>query len=204
MAKESITPEDKLLRLIEAPTKVRAALFKKGPILKKADLQHFWQGFKVKKDILGLDALTKALAVLAVILTFVLVGQIFASRQDFGKKDWGEFSVIHRSAQIKTVQLLSLTDYLGELSQMNMFSGVSEVTAQATDTKVQEDIAAQLKNLKLVGIIWSNNPQAMIENSAENRTSLVNVGDQLDKIKIKNIYQDRVVLGVDNQEWELR
>ncbi len=87
---------------------------------------------------------------------------------------------------------------------MNMFSGLSEATAQEAQAQVQEDISAQLKNLKLVGIIWSDKPQAIIENTVENKTLLLNIGDQMDKVKIMKIYQDKVILGADGQEWELR
>jgi len=204
MAKEITTPEDKLLRLIEAPTKIKASLFGRKPLIKKEDLVHLWQGFKFKKDVFGLDALTKSLVALAAILTIGLVGQIFASRQDFAKQDWANISVGRRGAQIKPMPLLPLNDYLVEFSRSSMFSGVSEETAQATQTKEQEDIAVQLKNLKLVGIIWSKSPQVMIENITENKTLLLNVGDLIGNVKVKNILQDRVILGIDNQEWELR
>ena len=44
----------------------------------------------------------------------------------------------------------------------------------------------------------------MIENTRDNKTSLLSVGEQIEMIRIKSIYMDRVVLETEGQEWELR
>jgi len=63
----------------------------------------------------------------------------------------------------------------------------------------------EMGDLKLVGILWSSNPQAMIENAKENKTYLLNSGDRLGEFKVNKILKDKVViLDKDGEEWDLR
>lgn len=66
------------------------------------------------------------------------------------------------------------------------------------------DIAEKISNLKLVGVIWSNNPQVMIEDVKGNRTYLLSIGEEMGEIKVKKIFMDKVVLEIEGQEEELR
>ena len=59
-------------------------------------------------------------------------------------------------------------------------------------------------NVKLVGIIWSDHPQAMLEDTQEQKTYLLGPGEQIGDVTIKKILQDKVILGNHEREWELR
>jgi len=61
-----------------------------------------------------------------------------------------------------------------------------------------------IKNFRIVGIIWSNAPQVMIEDVSDRRTYLLSQGNMLKGVLVKEILKDRVVLSYDNQETELR
>lgn len=204
MVKDHLTPEDRLLRLIETPAKIKSAFMRNKFTVKAPQMKDLWGKLKFNKDIFSFDFISKAFIGLAAILTLILVVQILFSSRDFNSSSWEPASVASKNETEKAYSLLPLSDYLAELGRGSMFSGVTQETAQATQTQVQEDVSEQLKNLKLVGIIWSNKPQAMIENVAEAKTLLLNIGDQVGKVKIKNIYPDRVILATDSQEWELR
>jgi hypothetical protein len=60
------------------------------------------------------------------------------------------------------------------------------------------------KNLKLVGISWSDNPDAMIEDSKAMRTFFVKRGDVIGDIKIEAIFKDKVVLNFAGEDIDLK
>ena len=72
-----------------------------------------------------------------------------------------------------------------------------------------QDLTESVKVLKLVGIIWSQNPEVMIENSKDSRTYTLKKGDSLgEQFKIKEISRSSVTLLVTTpegaKEYELR
>lgn len=78
------------------------------------------------------------------------------------------------------------------------------VTAQENVNVLEE-----LKDFKLVGIIWSQNPEVMIENTKDSRTYTFKKGESLnEQFKIKEISRNSATLAVTTQagskEYELR
>ena len=66
-----------------------------------------------------------------------------------------------------------------------------------------------LKDLKLVGIIWSQNPEVMIENAKDARTYTLKKGESLnEQFKVKEISRNSAILEVNldsgTREYELR
>lgn len=59
-------------------------------------------------------------------------------------------------------------------------------------------------NLKLVGISWSNDPDAMIEDSKALRTFFVKRGQMVGDAKVQAIFKDKVVLSYNGEEVELK
>ena len=71
------------------------------------------------------------------------------------------------------------------------------------------DITEEIKALKLVGIIWSQNPEVMIENSKDSRTYTLKKGEALnEEFKVKEISRNSATLTVTTEagskEYELR
>lgn len=60
------------------------------------------------------------------------------------------------------------------------------------------------ENLKLVGISWSNDPDAMIEDSKALRTFFVKRGEMVGEAKVQAIFKDKVVLSYNGEEFELK
>ncbi len=78
------------------------------------------------------------------------------------------------------------------------------VTAQENVNVLEE-----LKGFKLVGIIWSQNPEVMIENTKDSRTYTFKKGESLnEQFKIKEISRNSTILEVNSgsgaREYELR
>ena len=68
-----------------------------------------------------------------------------------------------------------------------------------------EGVLEATKSLKLVGISWSGDPDAMIENSKTQKTYFVKKGKTIEGgIKIEAIFKDKVVLSYEGEEVELK
>jgi hypothetical protein len=96
----------------------------------------------------------------------------------------------------------AFADLVSEASRRNIFNLQQEEKTAAAAVTEYETLA---KNYKLVGIFLSGTiPQAMIENSQDGRTSLLSEKDRLAEFTVKKIFPDKVVIGKDDKEWEIR
>lgn len=97
-----------------------------------------------------------------------------------------------------------------DVSKRNMFFLAAQKPVDSTAVKQKEAISEVVKSLKLVGVIWSDNPEVMVEDAKESRTYLLKKSDTFgqDKFKVKEILRNSVILeiaGVEGaNEWELR
>lgn len=97
--------------------------------------------------------------------------------------------------------------YLGKVREKNLFRiggsdsvDLSKVYAPISATRLIDEI----KHLRLVGISWSSNPDAMIEDTNTGRTFFIQRGSVVDKFKIEAIFKDKVILSYGGEEVELR
>ena len=67
-----------------------------------------------------------------------------------------------------------------------------------------EMIIEATKNLKLVGISWSNNPDALIEDTEALRSFIVRKGDMIGEVKVDDILKDKVLLGFKGEQIEIK
>ena len=58
--------------------------------------------------------------------------------------------------------------------------------------------------MKLVGIAWSDNPDAMIEDTKVKKTYFVKQGDIINGVRIERIFRDKVVLTYKGEKIELK
>ena len=80
-------------------------------------------------------------------------------------------------------------------------STVTDLMRKTTASRASE----ATKNLALVGISWSNDPDVMIEDTKDNRTFFLKKGQLIDnQIKVEAIFKDHVVLSYGGEEVELR
>lgn len=81
-----------------------------------------------------------------------------------------------------------------------MDSGESTVSRGADEEKV---IADTIANLSLLGIIKGDSPQAIIEDKKNQRSYFLSKGESLGEIKIIEIFENKVVIGLKGKEYEL-
>jgi len=99
-----------------------------------------------------------------------------------------------------------LSWYLEKSRQKNIFKmGPPAPRLEAPSIEAPSfSIGEAIKHLKLVGISWSGDPYAMIEDTTASRTFFVKTGETVGAIKVKAIFKDKVILSHEGQEIELR
>lgn len=208
MAKDNITPEERLLKIIENPNvKIRPLpIGAKIKSLGRAPLKSLFAGFHIDKNDFkkfNLKLANKVMVIICALITFIWLYNFINMGIKLAKR--------FRQITIDTVQTgqeeaklpkidVSIDEAATEIKRRNMFTFLpSKEEAQAA-----VNIGLTLGNLKLVGILWSDNPQAMIENSKEQKTYFVSKSDRIGDIEIRNILRDKVIVGKGTEEWELR
>jgi type II secretory pathway component PulC len=208
MTKSRVTPEEKLLAIIEKPGENKK--YTKA-FTRKQKQQFFIQrlldfiSFKwIDKDnFLSLRAINIFLVGIGLIITIFLIYGFISQKATLNKK---YLRISQPLPQEECAQDgakedgLDLRDAVGEAKRRNIFTLTPEVK-QEEAKKRQKPLTA----LKLVGILWSeDNPQAMIEDNEDKKTHILSVGDEIDRWKVKRITRSEVVLTDDEGEWELK
>jgi hypothetical protein len=98
---------------------------------------------------------------------------------------------------------LPLSEYVASVMQRNPFTGSSEILEQAPQPVTQsarEKLQALAEKLVIVGIDRGPSPEALIEDTNQQRTHFVKVGDQINGLEIKEISDRGVLLGYEGEE----
>lgn len=97
--------------------------------------------------------------------------------------------------------------YLEKVRSRDIFQMESRKTAETAEA-VQKGPSGRIieatQHLKLVGISWSADPDAMIEDTKALRTFFVKRGQMIGEVKVQAIFKDKVILGYGQEEIELR
>ncbi len=206
------TSDEKLLKLIEGTSSVKP--IQKVGLKPKGRTPFSFLSFPRKFDpraMMNLQNINKGLFVVCGLLTLLfliaLISGPGAIRADLifpsGKGGSPAKGVIQQANSF-----LGLQEYLNEISKRNMFLP-PEIRATGP-TEMAPNIAQLFQDVKLVGIIWSKNPEAMVENSKENRTYLLKKGDTFgqQQLKVKEVTHNSVILEIEGEgklkDYELR
>lgn len=68
---------------------------------------------------------------------------------------------------------------------------------------MNEGVFDRLKDLSLKGIIAGDNPQAIIEDTKNQKSYFLNKGQSINRMMVEDILEDRVILKVDGEVFEL-
>lgn len=208
MAKDNITPEERLLKIIENPNVEKRSL----PIgvriksMSVSPLKDWLGSLRFDKDSFkkfNLKLVNKIIAVICILITLAWIFNFISTSVKlsghFKKIASGEVTT-GREEKLPPKIDINIDEALTQIKRRNMFTLLpSKEEAQAS-----VNIGLTLGNLKLVGILWSDNPQAMIENTKEQKTYFVSKGDKIGDIEVRSILRDKVIVGKESEEWELR
>jgi len=217
MPEDKITPEEKLLKIIEGPkaggvpggkfplgVPKSTGGFKLDSIFSR--IKGLLRFDKEKLKRFDLNACIKILAGLSVLLTVFLFFDFFRGSMSFSKRLKDITSGAYGPGIERKKKLIievNLAQALGANKKRNMFSFIPPKAVIEFDS-ARVEIQQLVSNLKLVGILWSDSPQAMIEDNREKKTYLVGAGERIGELTVKKILKDRVIIGKGEQEWDLR
>lgn len=195
MNKES--SDEKLLKLIEGSSKV-PHMPSVGIMRKKKNLNAVFSIAKFKPK-LNLFNANKFLFVISVFLTIVFFYNFIAgnrySASGFLLDAIKNVSSFTKPKPDGNKGFLTIQEYLDSLDRRNIF-----LTAGVSQKSEIDAIAIEglVKDLKLVGVIWSSNPEAMIEDAVEQKTYLLKKGDKFlnDKFKVKDVTRNSAILDI--------
>ncbi|MBU1122703.1 MAG: hypothetical protein ABIH71_06890 [Candidatus Omnitrophota bacterium] len=215
MSKDKMTPEDKLLRIIEDPSAGKDksfGIFKKKFSESKSMLSSVSLPSSGNiSQLLKLRTINKLLAGGCVLVTVFLVAYFYYLKGNTDKRlvaseiISSDFSIMKES---KAYLKVSLDEGMSSARKRNIFSFIppkDDAKGKSGEDLTEGDIYRLLEGLKLVGIIWSEtHPEVMVEDTNEEKTHLLSVGDRLGFMEIKKIYRNKVVIEVEGSEMELR
>lgn len=208
MAKDKMTPEERLLKIIENPDTEKRST----PIVHRAGaigikgIKDWFNNIHFDKNSLkklDLNLIARLIAVICIIITLVWIFDFSKTGLNLNKR----FKQIASQKgpagpdEVRPPDIdIGIDEMMSQANKRNIFTFIpTKEEAQAAVS-----VGPTLSNFKLVGILWSDNPQAMIENSKEQKTYLVGRADKIGDLDVKNILRDKVILGKEDQEWELR
>jgi hypothetical protein len=225
MAQErNITPEKQLLNLIEDP-KANSSPMMRAYAIKHQALGIFsfgaWMGkisffrhlfrkkmhgagpiqldVKLVNNLLGL-----CVFLLAAYFLSNLFNSIINSRKipNLNFKPGEETASLNSDTGAITESRLSF--YLDKVKQRDIFKKGESIAISDKPKPPTSKIIEATGHLRLVGISWSADPDAMVEDTNALRTFFVKRGQLIGEIKVEAIFKDKIVLSYGGEEVELR
>lgn len=227
MAQErSLTPEKQLLKIIEtskmnslgvhAQTTRRHSLswLNFGAWLGrisflKVRLEKWSQGFSLEQ--FDVKVTNRVLGFLVVIFLLYFFGSMVTSLVNLSKAPRLESNAPVARIETRLPEPSGLKKaasyYLDKVRERDIFTmGLKKIAAEkpGANTGPSAKSLEVAASLKLVGISWSNDPDAMIEDTKGLKTFFVKRGEMVGDAKVQAIFKDKVVLSLDNEEFELK
>ncbi len=99
----------------------------------------------------------------------------------------------------------SVSAYLEKIRIRDIFTLGESTAASVNESKGPSSrIIEATAHLRLVGISWSNDPDAMIEDTKALRTFFAKRGQMIGRIRVQAILKDKVILSYAGEEIELK
>lgn len=212
MAKNKSTPEEQLLDLIEKgegltpprPKRKKISFFAFLPFLKRtlrAKLARLKSSIKEP----NIKVLNRVLAVISVPLFGYLIADFTFRRPDINQIS-ERISTARRRGLFKEdreADVHPFLYYLEMVQRRNTFLPVVLKSVESFKAEAERILTTLVGDLKLVGISWGEEPQAMIEDKKTKKTYFLKTGDMINKLKIDTILKDRVILNFQGERAEL-
>ncbi|MGE5197080.1 MAG: hypothetical protein ACM3IL_01070 [Deltaproteobacteria bacterium] len=224
MAQERpLTPEKQLLRLIEDP-KTKGSSGVQAQAIKYHSLSLFsfgaWLGRlsflkdKFREWVVGersypdiVKIINAVLGFGVAVLAFYFIASILVSiagqRKPLPLRLQAADTTKKPQASEDSSRLQSSSYYIDKITQRNIFKMGAKKSLEE-NAPPSSKILELAQSLKLVGISWSNDPDAMIEDTKATRTFFVKKGQAIGELKVKDITKDKVILTYAGEDIELR
>ena len=100
--------------------------------------------------------------------------------------------------------LRPLADYIGAVIARDPFTGAVPGTSSSPVKTSEHRLEEMAKGLVLVGIDRGPRPAALVEDTEKQKTFVVNVGDEVKGMRVKEVNSEGVVFTSDGEEYVLR
>jgi hypothetical protein len=219
-----LTPEKQLLKLIEDPKSKTTAV--SAQVIKHQGLSLFsfsaWLGrisflkdwFKrrlkrPKHHEFNLKTISKVLGICIFVLAFYFISNLFTSLISLKKMpnlllEVKKDDLKPLSLQEASVSKKAVSYFLEKVRARDIFKMHVDKVPKTVIKGPSSGIIEATQHLKLVGISWSNDPDAMIEDTKALRTFFVKRGELIGEIKVQAIFRDKIILSYGGEEIELR
>lgn len=203
MARHKMTPEEKLLKVIEEPSLAVKAHRHPPPDTHQLSVRAITfvrQAWK-NKEFFKFKNINKAMIGACVVITVVFIADFAYTKVRLDKR----YDNLEASMGIADRKgaggfgTLPFEEVLSSVASRNIFVPYQVKRAVVEDKPVQT-----LQGFVLVGVIWSSKPQAMVEDTEKKKTYLVATGDAIDDMRVKLITKNSITLERAGQEWELQ
>ncbi len=148
------------------------------------------------------DSLTKVLALVSVLLFIYILARFFAINKEMATLNPNSMTTT-ASIDSKNKILPSFppfTQYAQAVEGQNFFQTPKIVVAEATPEVPKEPTPQDLtKNIKVLGIMLSQKPQAVVLNQTTNQTLILSLGDTINNLRLSEIQKDQIIFDHDGQ-----
>ncbi|MFH1360047.1 MAG: type II secretion system protein N [Candidatus Omnitrophota bacterium] len=159
---------------------------------------------------LGLKEINHLLGVIVMVTAVILTINVIKDFKSVKGKVIFEVDQNQKGQMIMALlPIKQISDYLENFKRRNLFQPYEK--KKPTEDLIVElqasEIETMTKDLKLVGISWSETPEsasAMIENTVSQVTFFLKQGETINDVAIKTIYADRIILTYENEERVLK
>jgi hypothetical protein len=224
MAQERpLTPEKQLLKFIESPklnkTGLQAQAIRRHSLsfldfgawlgriaFLKLEFERWRKGFSLAK--LDVKVANRFLGLMIAVLAVYFLSSFSLSIINLGKTPNLETKVLE--GKVASVSPDSsgfkkaVSYYLDKVRERDIFTVGPKTDAKLGKPAPSAKDLEVAQNFKLVGISWSNDPDAMIEDSKALKTFFVKRGEMVGEAKVQAIFKDKVILSYNGQEIELK
>lgn len=139
------------------------------------------------------------------ILSFYFVNNIFRSFKKINKLEFRVSNDLRQAQGGKQIsRLKDISFYLEKIENRDIFKMGPKTSTADINEVISSKAAEATQNLKLVGIAWADDPDAIIEDTKQMRTFFVKKGQMIGDIKVESIFRDKVVLRYGEELIELR
>ena len=219
------TPERDLLKIIESK-EVEGRAASQGSLRKGLSLfslgalkgrLSFFKGSLLRVFsggvALEISSINRILFIVVLAMLIFMSFDFFNSMMNLNEDVDRAFQIDRETSVFSSQELSPLKSssfYLEKARKRDIFKMVSQTVKEEEEEEAKatqeagKGIKKMTANLSLVGISWSEDPDAMIEDKKTNRTHFVKRGDSIGDVVVSGIFKDRVVLSYNGEEVELK
>ena len=161
--------------------------------------------FKDRHNKLNLKALNVLLCAGLIFLAVRFVNIISSSMKRMHSTGFSVIPETVRSDVKDKSALGGLADYLAKVKKRNIFEmGAAKKAVSLIDAGPSSKAVEATQNLRLVGISWSDSPDAMIEDIKALKTFFVKKGQMIGEVQVEAITKEKVILRYGEEQVDLK